>query len=392
MLLSSLLVVSGRANYTNLSRYSELSERSYRRHFNEGVGFEGVNQQVIGASTGADSIQILVVDCTFNEKSGRATPGLDWFYNGKVQQVECGLEWSVVAVVDLQQHTAYALSAQQTEAGIAARVAAAQSEGKVCGNRVDFYLGHLAYCQSYVPQRVNYVVADSFYSKRKWVDGVLKLGWHSIGKLRQDADLKYLYQGPRRPGPGRQRKYDGKVNPHQLDLKHFQHETTLNDGSQLWTAQVWSVSLARRIRLVCLIRRSQQTVHYALLFSTDVHLAAADVVRYYQARFQIEFLFRDARQFTGMVDSQSRNSNALDTHVNASLTALNLAKAAIRKDLAAPEQPAPDVVSFSIASLKRRALNEHLFNLFIRLFALDPTLLKLNPNYQNFLNYGSLRA
>lgn len=134
VLVSSLLVVCGRANYTNLSRYSEISERTYRRHFNAGMGLEPINQQVIEASTAADSVQILVVDCTFNEKSGRATPDLDWFYNGKTQQVERGLEWSVVAVVDLQQHTAYALSAQQTEAAIAARVKAAEAQSQVCGN------------------------------------------------------------------------------------------------------------------------------------------------------------------------------------------------------------------------------------------------------------------
>lgn len=256
-------MVCGRANYTNLSRYSELSERTYRRHFNAGIGLERLNQTLIQARAAADSIQILAVDCTFNEKSGRGTPDLDWFYNGKTGQVERGLEWSVVAVVDLQQHTAYALSAQQTAAGIPARVKAAAAEGKVCGNRVDFYLGHLAYCQSYVPPQVKYVVADSFYSKRKWVDGVVQLGWHAVGKLRQDADLKYLYQGPRRPGPGRQPKYDGKVNPRQLNPRHFQLEATLADGTELWTAVVWSVSLARRIRLVCSVYRTAKTWHYA---------------------------------------------------------------------------------------------------------------------------------
>ena len=119
----------------------------------------------------------------------------------------------MVAVVDLEQNTAYALSAQQTEAGLSERAKAAAMEKPVCRNRVDFYLGHLAHCQTYVPKRVEYVVADSFYSKRKWVDGVVKLGWNSIGKLRQDANLNYLYQGPRRPGPGRQKTYDGKVSP-----------------------------------------------------------------------------------------------------------------------------------------------------------------------------------
>jgi transposase len=40
----------------------------------------------------------------------------------------------------------------------------------------------------------------------------------------------------------------------------------------------------------------------ALLFSTDIHLLPEQIVEYYQARFQIEFIFRDAKQFTGLSD------------------------------------------------------------------------------------------
>ncbi len=79
---------------------------------------EPVNEELIEQHGSQEGVQLLAVDATFNEKSGRCTPDLDWFYNGKTQQVEKGLEWSVVAVVDLQQNTAYALSAQQTD-GIA---------------------------------------------------------------------------------------------------------------------------------------------------------------------------------------------------------------------------------------------------------------------------------
>ena len=382
----------GRANYTNLSRYSALSERTIRRHFNEGLGMEALNGVLIETQGSAEGVQVLAVDATFNEKSGRCTPDLDWFYNGKTQQVEKGLEWSVLAVVDLQQHTAYALSAQQTDGALSEQVKAAKTAGKPARTRIDFYLGHLAYCQPYVPQRVKHVVTDSFYSKRKWVDGVRKLGWDAVGKLRQDANLKYLYSGKRPLGPGRPKKYDGKVNPRARNLAHFTLATTLAEGTQLWTAVVWSVSLARRIRLVCSVRVVEGKEHYALLFSTDLNLSAEDIVIYYRARFQIEFIFRDARQHLGMVDSQSRNSNALDAHVNASLTALNLAKATLRKELEAPDQPMPDVVSFSIESLKRRALNEHLFELFMEQFGLDSTLIKSNPKYQELLDYGSLRA
>ena len=385
-------MVCGRVNYTNLSRYSSLSERTFRRNLNQGIGFESVNGHLIKIYGSRVGVQLLVVDATFNEKSGRYTPNLDRFYNGKSGQVEKGLEWSVVAVVDLEQNTAYALSAQQTEAGLPERVKAAAAASKVCGNRVDFYLGHLAHCQTYVPERVQYVVADSFYSKRKWVDGVVKLGWNSIGKLRQDANLNYLYQGPRRPGPGRQKTYDGKVAPLARNLKYFTLAETLDDGAQLWTAVVWSVSLGRKIRVVCLVRLVEGKERYILLFSTDVDLSASDILAYYRARFQIEFIFRDARQYTGMVDSQSRNLDAIDAQVNGSLTALNLAKAAIRQEVSVEGEPTPEVVSFSIASFKRKALNEHLLDLFIAMFGLDPTLIKLNSNYRKLLEYGSLRA
>jgi hypothetical protein len=41
-----------------------------------------------------------------------------------------------------------------------------------------------------------------------------------------------------------------------------------------------------------------------------------------------------------------------------------------------------------MASFKRLALNEHLLDLFIDLFELEPTLIKSHANYQTLLNYG----
>lgn len=126
MLMSTIWVVCGKVNYTNLSRYSPLSERTYRRHFEAGLGLEVLNQALI--EQGSDH-QIAVVDCTFLEKSGKHSHGLDWFYNGKTNRPERGLEWSVVGVVDVETHTAYTLSAQQTEAGLS------QKQGS---SRLDF--------------------------------------------------------------------------------------------------------------------------------------------------------------------------------------------------------------------------------------------------------------
>jgi hypothetical protein len=65
------------------------------------------------------------------------------------------------------------------------------------------------------------------------------------------------------------------------------------------------------------------------------------------------------------------------------LTALNLAKADLLH-----KQLADEPLSFSIASYKRLALNEHLLERFISMFALDPTLIKSLPAYEALLSYG----
>ncbi len=50
------------------------------------------------------------------------------------------------------------------------------------------------------------------------------------------------------------------------------------------------------------------------------------ILEYYRTRFQIEFIYRDAKQFTGLNDCQARSEIKLHFHFNASLTAINLAK------------------------------------------------------------------
>ena len=379
--MTTIFVVCGKVNYTNLSRYSEFSERTYRRHLERGMGVARLNQSMNEQVRREQSPQIAVVDCTFLEKSGRHTHGLDWFYNGKTQRTEKGLELSVVAIVDVERHTGYTLSAQQTEAGLSTPMGETTAP---LGNRVNFYLGHLAECMMSFPEWIQYVVADGFYSKYKWVTGVVQLGFQAIGKLRCDAHLKFLYDVPYQ-GRGARRKYDGKVNL--KDHRRFQLVERLEDGVCLYTAVVWSVSLKRKVRLAYLLKEQQGRRSYVVLFSTDLEIDPVFLYRCYAARFQIEFIFRDARQFTGLADCQARSPEAIDTHVNASLLALNLAKVTLQET---QTETAP--LSFSMASLKRLALNEHLLDLFIDLFELEPTLIKSHANYRKLLDYGAIAS
>ena len=62
---------------------------------------------------------------------------------------------------------------------------------------------------------------------------------------------------------------------------------------------------------------------YLLFFSTNLEFDASEILRYYKNRFQIEFLYRDGKQHTGLNDCQARSENKLYFHFNASLTAIN---------------------------------------------------------------------
>jgi len=128
------------------------------------------------------------------------------------------------------------------------------------------------------------------------------------------------------------------------------------------------------------------TIKNAWLFSTDIHLPPEQIVEYYQARFQREFIFRNAKQFKGL-SGQARHLPRLDFHFNASLSALNLAN----HQLSSCDSSAKSFV-FSIASYKRLEFNKHLLCTFIDKLDLDPDLILNHPNLPSVLSYGTLAA
>ncbi|MGC8713159.1 MAG: hypothetical protein ACP5RH_12280 [Leptodesmis sp.] len=77
-LFPTILLVCGKVNFSNLSRYSKLSERTYRRQYRQAFCFMGLNAKLIEMTLGQGTTYIGAMDCSFIRKSGKATYGLDW--------------------------------------------------------------------------------------------------------------------------------------------------------------------------------------------------------------------------------------------------------------------------------------------------------------------------
>ena len=290
---------------------------------------------------GGNSTRLNIVFCSIATQ--RPTYGLEHFWNSRHRRSEKGLEVSAVAWLDITDNCAYGLSVEQTPPS--------DKTSEPQGTRIDACLEQLrgVVCDHHL-KHLRYVIADGYYSKRKFLDGVRALGLHQIGKLRRDANLRYLYQGVGHPGPGRPKTYDGKVQWD--DLSRFERVQSEDDDIVLYHQVLNHVHLRRNLRVVLVV--DTRTQRRAILLSTDTDLDAWTLYRGYKARFQIEFLFRDAKQFTSLNTCQARSQAKLHVHFNASMSALTLGK------LEARQQSGNAQAGFSMASLKRRAFNQHL--------------------------------
>ena len=90
-----------------------------------------------------------------------------------------------------------------------------------------------------------------------------------------------------------------------------------------------------------------------IIVATDTQMDVKKLCQYYGLRFQVEFLIRDAKQYTGLEDCQGRDEQKLHTHFNIALSAVSIAKAAYH--LSVPEEQRG---SFSMADIKMWHMNQ----------------------------------
>jgi hypothetical protein len=383
-LIATILAVRGRVNYRNLARYGEYSERTYARQFAQSFPWLNYHALVIQRTLPASHRRILVQDASFISKSGKRTFGLDWFYNGCASRAERGLEIHACAVVDLTQKGAYVAAVAQTPAMPELKKDDAEK------TRLDFALQQVQTVQPHLAADIQHLAADGAFANKKYADGVVAAGLQLVTKLRTDANMRFRFTGPRTGKKGRPKVYDGKVNWQDLsrfetvDLTDFDFDA----GVEGFTAELYHCSIKRWLRVVVLVwYTADGKRHHAIFATTDLKCTAPAVLEMYQARFQIEFLFRDGKQFTGLTECQARNAKALDFHFNASLATVSAARAAMVK-----EQADEKAFVFSMATQKQVNFNELFMAEISTKLGYDLNRWKIDPAYQELRAYGALAA
>ena len=375
-----ILYLSMRSRYTfkGMERYGAKCEKTYRLQFEQRFDFLSFNVSL--SKEHLSSHCVLIFDPCFIPKSGKHTPGKGKFWSGSLGKMAPGIEIGGLAVADVDRNTALILEAIQTPL--------VNNLKQLGETLIDHYASVVIDRADQISTLSSYLAVDGYFSKKSFVDQITaQTDLHLICKLRSDANLRYLYKGPKRTGRGRPKKYDGKVNPKKIDKRRFRW-VYQDQEVVIYQAELYSWSLKRIINIayVEFLNQGQPTNRYALLYSTDMTLNAKLIYQYYRIRFQIEFLFRDAKQFTGLNHCQARSENKIHFHTNAALTAIGVAKIAHYFGDKHKQTP------FSIADIKTSYFNELMLNLFFSNLKIQPELIKNKTVINKLLNFGTIAA
>ena len=288
-------------------------------------------------------------------KAGQHTHGLDRFFASLYGKPVPGLAFFTLSLVSVQKRRSFPIRIEQvvrSDAEKAARQAKAAAKkqklsaakrrpGRPKGSqnphkaaatltpelvRITAMLTALLQLIATVLS-VTYLVLEGHFGNHNALQMARQCGLHLIAKLRCDAALYFPYTGPY-AGRGPRRKYGPTVAYDHLPVQYLKEASVEGHiETRLYQMQLRHKEFTQPWNVVIIAKttwRTQARAH-VVLFSSDLALAYEALVNYYSLRFQIEFNFRDAKQYWGLEDFMNVTPTGVTNAANLSLCMVNVA-------------------------------------------------------------------
>jgi len=375
-IIFGLVAMTGRVTMLGISRWAGQggSYRTVRRWFSTTIPWLQVfvlffRQHLFRAN----QVYLLAGDEVVVTKAGNQTFGLDRFFSGVLQKMVPGLSFFALALVSPADHCAFPLNVEQTVRTVEEKAAAqakrqakqaapvARKPGRPKGsknkNKAEVSLTpELQHIQAMIQAvlrliadwlPLTYLALDDHFGNHHALQMVRQCGLHLISKLRSDAALYVPYVRMPAERPSR-RKYGTHVDYRNIPDQYLKQTTVEKDiETRIYQATLLHREFAQPLNVVMLVKtnlRTQARAH-VILFSSDLILTWDKVIEYYSLRFQIEFNFRDAKQYWGLEDFMNISETPVTNAANLSLFMVNLSECLRR-------QVRPDQAKFSVLDLK----------------------------------------
>ena len=318
------MIIPRKVNFTQMERYGSHDEQTYLNNFgkkkSECIDWLKLNVSLAKRYFGEKGRRAIAIDPSFISKSGKKTPHIGRFWSGCAQAVKHGLEIMGIGLIDIDANDCIMLRAHQSLTG--------KELGLRDKSMTDFYISVIKRYRRELLKLSTLIVADAYFSTSTFVNGIKKYGFSLVSRFRDNACLYYVYNGPRTGKRGRPKTKDGKIDMNKLDLTRMEKMEMKKADGTAYTLIAYSKALKCKIRLVIWQMPNGKK---KLFFSNDISLSGDEVLAYYRTRFQIEFCYRDAKGYTGLMHCQARNKWKLDFAFNASFASLNVAKVTMKE-------------------------------------------------------------
>ena len=354
----ALLVMTGRVTMLGLSRWTGKggSYRTVQRFFSTvipwAILFWVFFRQHVYCP---DEVYLAAGDEVIVTKAGKCTHGLDRFFASLYSKPVPGLAFFTVSLVSVQQRRAFPMRVEQVVRSDAEKAASkakavakkakappvkrrpGRPKGSTNTNKTTRALTpELVRIQAMVEAllrlittvlSMTYLVLDGHFGTPNALHMARQCNLHLLSKLRGDAALYFPYTGPY-AGRGPRRKYGRKVDYDNIPETYLKRTTVdAHIETRLYQAQLLHKEFAQLLNVVIIAKtnlRTQARAH-VILFSSDLELAYALLVDYYGLRFQIEFNFRDAKQYWGLEEFMNVTPTGVTNAANLSLFMVNVA-------------------------------------------------------------------
>jgi hypothetical protein len=348
----ALLAMSGRVTMLGLSRWTERggSYRTVQRWFYTVIPWAQVfwvffRQHLLRR----EEVYLLAGDEVVVTKAGQHTFGLDRFFSGLLQRPVRGLAFFGLSLVSTTQRRAFPIQVEQVIRHAPApqptptvRSLSKRKVGRPKGSTTGTHTApplsaELQRIQTMVQSvlrlvgthlTLHYVVLDGHFGHSAALQMTRQCGLHLISKLRADAALYQPYIGEQ-PRRGARRKYGDKVDYQQLPDTYLKQRQVAGEvETSIYQATLLHKAFSQPLNVVILVKRHLHTQARAhvILFSSDLTLSFDKLIEYYSLRFQIEFNFRDAKQYWGLEDFMNVTQTAVTNAANLSLFMVNVAQ------------------------------------------------------------------
>jgi DDE superfamily endonuclease len=351
---AAIIMMSGRITMLGMSRWTDKggSYRSIQRFFYTHMPWSQLfwaffRQYLFNP----EAVYLLVGDESVVAKAGKETHGLDRFFSSLYGKAIPSLSFFALSLVDTQARQSYPLMVEQRVRSAAEKAAskAKSAQKKVPGCKVGRPKGsknkdkgqielpaELIFIQAMIQQLLSliqgvlplsYLVLDGHFGHHNALHMTRQCGLHLISKLRQDAALYFPYTGAY-SGRGRRRKYGDKVDYAHLPQQYLKQVSVEDDiQTRIYQTTLLHKHFAQALNVVIIVKMNLKTGKHShvILFSSDLNLVYDRLIDYYGLRFQIEFNFRDAKQYWGLEDFMNVTETAVRNAANLSLFMVNVA-------------------------------------------------------------------